>query len=302
MSPLADLERAFRQVTRGPLPLTIDGRNLGADLSPRAIPLDELRWLLLQGPVTYETKDRALGSVATKAQRHGDTWTVGFAGMMMPGLKRVARRLERAPGVERDEVGPEVVAAVIESIAHLDTSRERIAARVCWEVYRRARCALDIGRPRCRYLAELTVLPPASAVPGTNPEEVLTRAVRAGVVTPADAELVALTRIEGRRLTDVAERIDLPFDRLQKRRIRAEARVAQLLECERRGDCCDDDAGRRSDEQGRLAPQSDRLAMSRYRDRPRARVGGAVSVFAGADMRAAPRNLEPVVGMQWSAA
>jgi hypothetical protein len=161
---------------------------------------------------------------------------------------------------------------------------------------------LGIGRPRCRYLAELTVLPPASAVPDTNPEEVLTRAVRAGVVTPADAEVVALTRIEGNRLTDLAERIDLPFDRLQKRRSRAEARIAQLLECECRGDCCDNDVGMHGDEQGRHPQQSDRVARSRYRDRPWTRLEGAVSVFAGADMRARPSNPEPGSGMQWSAA
>ena len=230
-SPLADLEAAFRRASRGPTPLAVEGSEIGPDLPARAIPLDELRVLLLHTPVAYATKDRALGLVAARAQAGDDLWTVAFAGLLMPGLKRTARRLYRTQDVDRREVGPEIVAALLEALAHLDPGRDRIAASVLWEVYRRAYRALvpaDLVLP----LSELCEQP---ALRAGGPEDVLARAVRAGVVTADDAELIAATRLEDRRIIDLAASLGLPVARLKKQRWRAERRVVRLLHRESTG-------------------------------------------------------------------
>jgi DNA-directed RNA polymerase specialized sigma24 family protein len=231
-SPLAYLEAAFRDASRGPRPLAIDGQRTADDLPPRQIPLEELRRLLLHGSLTFETKDRVLGQVAARAKAGDEAWVVAFAGLLMPGLKRVARRLRRTGGVDAQEVGSEVVIGLLEALAHLDPCRDRIAATVCWEVYRRAHRATaqppGFELPISDSLRDRSVL-------GLHPEEVLTRAVRAGVVTADEAELVALTRLEHHALSDLARSVGLPRPRLAKRRYRAEARIAELLRREAEG-------------------------------------------------------------------
>ncbi len=228
-SPLADIERSFRSATRAPALLALEAADIASDLPEGLMPLDELRRLLLHGRLTFATKDRALSLVASRAHAGDDLWTVGLAGLLMPGLKRVARRLRRTPGVDAAEVGPEVVIALLEAIARADPAGERLAARLCWEVYRRAACALGVRRRATGDLEWPTDRPPGSAVPSTNPEAVIERAVRVGVITMDDAELIARTRLEGQRITDVAASLSLPASRLQKRRERAEARLTALL-------------------------------------------------------------------------
>jgi DNA-directed RNA polymerase specialized sigma24 family protein len=272
-SPLADIELAFRYATRAPALLALDGAAVGTDLPPRQIPLDELRRLLLHGSTSYATKDRALGLVASRAQAGDDLWTVGFGGLLMPGLKRVARRLRQAPRVDRAEVGPEVVVALMEAIARIDPAAERIAARVCWDVYRRAARALGVRRPTAREAAWPTETLTGSALASTNPEEVIARAVRAGVITVDDAELIALTRIEGRRVTDVALSLALPPDRLQKRRVRAEARLAALLRLERAGEISDAHRARGT-RPGTSPAAASTTALPGYRSRPGGRLAG----------------------------
>ncbi len=231
-SPLADIERTFRWATQAPALLALNGAAIASDLPPGLLPLDELRQLLLHSGLSYATKDRVLGLVASRAQAGDELWTVGFAGLLMPGLKRIARRLRQAPGVDPAEVGPEVVVALLEAITEVDPAGERLAARLCWATYRSAARALGVRRRTAWEPEWPTFTLPGSAMPSTNPEEVIARAVRAGVITVDDAELIAQTRLEGQRITDVAASLALPAARLQKRRERAEARLTELLRFE----------------------------------------------------------------------
>jgi hypothetical protein len=281
-SPLADLEAAFRQATRGPGALAIDGPGIAADLPARLIALDELRGLLLHGRLAFETKDRVLGLVAARAQSGDDAWVVAFAGLLMPGLKRVARRLRRTGGVDPQEVGSEVVIGLLEALAHLDPCRDRIAASVCWEVYRRAYRATV---QRDGWPLPLSEHVGAPDLIGLHPEEVLARAIRAGVLTPDDAELVACTRIELRSVSEVARSLGLPRPRLAKRRLRAEARVAELLRREA--------AGGTSDAHRSWCPPAasptmtvDRAETAVARWRPRARLDSALGGLASGSVAA----------------
>jgi DNA-directed RNA polymerase specialized sigma24 family protein len=270
-SPLADLERTFRWATRPPALLVLDGAGIASDLPRGPVPLDELRQLLLHGQLSYATKDRCLGLVASRAQSGDGLWTVGLAGLLMPGLKRVARRLRSAPGVEAAEVGPEVVISLLESIPRVDPAGDRIAARLCWEVYRRAARALGVRRQTAREPVWPTDRLPGSALSSTNPEEVIARAVRAGALTVDDAELIARTRLECQRITDLAASLGLPAARLQKRRARAEARLTEMLRRESAGGISD---AHRSRAGALTSPLSSGAGPSRYRSRPGGRLPG----------------------------
>ena len=279
-SPLADMERAFRLATRAPALLSVDGAAVGAGLPQRLVPLDELRLLLLHAPLSYATRDGAIGLVASRAQSGDGLWVVGLAGLLMPGLKRVTRRLRKAPAIEAAEVGPEVVIALLEAIPRVDPAGDRIAARLCWEVYRRAARTLGVRRRTTWEPAWPSDRLPGSAVSSTNPEEVIARAVRAGAITIEDAELIALTRIECRRITDLAATLALPAARLQKRRERAEARLTELLRREAAGEISDAHRFRP------VSPVADDAATTPagYRSRPGGRLAGLT--MSRADARA----------------
>jgi DNA-directed RNA polymerase specialized sigma24 family protein len=286
-SPLADMERAFQLATLPPALLALDGAAIGCDLPSGPLPLDELRRLLLHGHLSYATKDRALGLVAARAQTGDDLWKVGLAGLLMPGLKRVARRLRRAPGVDPAEVGPEVVVALLEAIAQVDPARERLAARLCWATYRRAARALGVRRRTAWEPVWPMDKPPGSAVPSTNPEEVIARALKAGVITVDDAELIAQTRLEGQRVVDVAASLAVPASRLQKRRERAESRLTEFLHGElaqATGDVSDARRSRTGLPSGRGA----RVNPAGYRSRPGGRLSGL--------------SVSPSDAMAWAAA
>jgi hypothetical protein len=65
--------------------------------------------------------------------------------------------------------------------------------------------------------------------PGGHPELVLARAVDDGVITSAQAELIALTRWQRRPLTEVAAERGTSYKALQQARRRAERRLAAYL-------------------------------------------------------------------------
>ena len=69
----------------------------------------------------------------------------------------------------------------------------------------------------------------APARPAVHGELVLDQAVAGGVVSRADAELIAATRIQEVRLRELAGRWGVGYEALRKRRQRAEAALAGWL-------------------------------------------------------------------------
>lgn len=66
------------------------------------------------------------------AQAEGGRWTVGLAGVLLPGLRRAAWPLVQAcPGKTLD-IEAETLAALLAAVADCDRNRERLAARLCW--------------------------------------------------------------------------------------------------------------------------------------------------------------------------
>ncbi len=87
-SPLATLERCFTSLTAGPDPLAIDGRALRHGLPPRPIPLDERRRLLHQ--LSPQARAATVNELVHHARTGSPAWLVGLAGVLLPGLRRLA--------------------------------------------------------------------------------------------------------------------------------------------------------------------------------------------------------------------
>jgi hypothetical protein len=88
-SPFDTLENCFRLLSTGRACLALDGRRLGRGLPARWISLDELR-VLLQHPAATGDLQRAVIEELVHKAMQDDGWTVGLAGVLLPGLRRIA--------------------------------------------------------------------------------------------------------------------------------------------------------------------------------------------------------------------
>jgi hypothetical protein len=141
--PFDTLERTFMLLTTGPRPLALPGSVLGPPLPPRAIPLDELRGRLLHPGTPYATRDAALMTLVRLSQQRGGSWTVGLAGVLLPGLRRALTPLRTALPDRTGDFQAEMLAGLLEALATADASRERLASRLTWAAARRGRRLLD---------------------------------------------------------------------------------------------------------------------------------------------------------------
>src|SRR5438034_6760015 len=85
-SPFAALEQTFALLSAEPRPLALDGTGVEG-LPDRAIPLTELRARLLHPSAPYATRDAALGALISRARSEGGAWTLGLAGVLLPGMR-----------------------------------------------------------------------------------------------------------------------------------------------------------------------------------------------------------------------
>jgi hypothetical protein len=223
------LDASFRLLVAGPSPLALDGAVLGCGLPARLIPLDELRTLLLRRSTPYAARDAAVAELLRRARRDHDTWTVGLAGVLVPGLRRVAAALaEDYPGDAAD-IDAEVLAGLVDAIGRIDPAGQRLAAQLLRAAFNRAK---RLRRAELWLAARSTPIEPASMAPpplAGHPDLVLARAVAHGVITRHEAELIGLTRLEGVSVAAVAAANGYQPGTLARRRGRAEARLVGWL-------------------------------------------------------------------------
>lgn len=228
-SPFAALERAFASLVTGPGPLAIDGAGLPG-LPDRSVPLGELRARLLHPSTRYATRDAAVSLVVALAQRRGGAWSVGLAGMLLPGLRRAAVPLVRACPGKAADIEAEMLAGLLAALSEARAERARLAGWLTGRAFDAAKTlvraeAAEQGRPAHRPV-------PAAPPKGFgHPDLVLFEAVATGVICADDAELIGATRIGGVDLHDAAAAWGLTYAAAGRRRARAErALVAHLRE------------------------------------------------------------------------
>lgn len=147
--------------------------------------------------------------------------------LLLPGCKRLVHRYGRNRKQERAAF---VVAEAWEHIRRYPLERrpERVAANILLDVRQRLlrwlrRQALE------ERVADLpdTALPPVPGGPEPTQEAValLGSAVRRGEIDRSSARLIALTRIAGLSVAEIAQRRGVKEQTLRRWRLRAEARV-----------------------------------------------------------------------------
>lgn len=243
-SPFDTLETSFRLLCTGPSPLTLDGREIGPPLPERPIPLTELGSLLLHPATPYEARDRAVSALARRAQDEGGAWTVGLAGVLLPGLRAAVADLVKASPDGGADIEADVLVELIEVLGGFDLATERAASRLLWRAAARAR------RRALRNQADATWHPidgdafedqpeaagrvseSPSAEPRRawgHPDFVLAEAVKARVLSPFEAELVGDTRLGGVTVAAWAARVGWQPSSLRKERSVAERRLADWI-------------------------------------------------------------------------
>ena len=106
-SPFDTLEACFGLLTTGPAPMALDGRQLGHGLPARRIPLSELRILLHHPSASDGLQLAILQELVRLAIQHRGHWTIGLGGVLLPGLRNIAKSarpidLEMRSHVETD--------------------------------------------------------------------------------------------------------------------------------------------------------------------------------------------------------
>lgn len=230
---LDTLATAFRLLVTGPAPLVVDGGEIHPELPARLIPLDELRELLLDGHTSNSARNAALGELVRRAQEERGAWVIGLAGVLLPGLRRVAGRLARDFPGETADIDAEVLGGFLEALNGLEPSGEHLASRLLWPAYRHARRLRMVEVEQTLRRIPETAAAHVPARPWGHPDFVLARAVKAGAITAAEAELIAATRLEGVDLVSFALAEECSIDVIRHRRHRAERRLVKFLASER---------------------------------------------------------------------
>jgi hypothetical protein len=134
------------------------------------------------------------------------------------------------PGKAAD-IEAEALAALLAAVAGCEPDRPRLASRLCWLARNSANRLLSAElAERARPAND-----PVSAAPRQpwgHPDLVLDKAVRAGVVGAADAELIGATRLGDEDLADVAQDLGIGYGACLQRRRRAESALGAWLRSE----------------------------------------------------------------------
>ncbi|OLT27997.1 hypothetical protein BJF83_16295 [Nocardiopsis sp. CNR-923] len=212
------------------LRLELDTDDLLRELAPftdaRPDTLLELRELLLSGSLARQVRDSVWRTVIESA-RVREEWMVAAIGLAMPALRACAARM--CVGLDAraaEDVQEEMLAGFIAAVHEVDTSW----CRLPWVL--RCRASRWGLRARKEALAVPTAVAEPLAngpVPTGNPDLVLEDAVRQGVISKADADLIGRTRLDRVPLTDVARERGTAYWQLAKRRSRAERRLTDAV-------------------------------------------------------------------------
>jgi hypothetical protein len=221
--PLDTLAGTFWALTTGPRPpLVLPGRSISADLPDRPVVITEL-----QDHPDDEVRG-ALWRELVRRYHGGDRdWRLGLIGMALPGLQRVFRKLARGYGGDLFELQNVILDGFLTALDQLDVDGiegYRICAHLCWAGRRagsRFRWAEAEHAARHRPFDE--TLHDAPDLPWDHEDFVLGRAVHAGVITRAEADLIGRSRLDRVPLRVLAADAGVCLGTIWKRRADAEA-------------------------------------------------------------------------------
>jgi hypothetical protein len=212
-----NLEAKFRYLITGPKPLALHGRAIGHGAPKRPIPLEELRRLLNEYD-NWPLHDAVMRELMRRANAPGgQAWMVAIAWMLLPALRKASGELARGFPGDPADLDAEILAGLITTVRAFGPCGDRIArhlvdkAQVHARRLRRHEARAALGLPPT---AAKKALHPAWQHPGAadaqppepwhDPTFVLQSAVSAGVLSPDEAHLLAVTQLDGCSLREIA--------------------------------------------------------------------------------------------------
>jgi hypothetical protein len=207
-------EDQFRALSQRPFLVTVDGRHVSPDLPARCIGLEELRVIMLKRRAGDQIKDAVWSHLVRMTRTEPDPWIVAAVGMMLPGLKNIAARMRACYPYGDCDVDSEILEAFLHELKRLDPDRPALHTQLYLAASRRGyRTCRREARRASRYVP----LPDSLADGcGGNPDIALARAVRDGVVTPKQAELVSRVHLDSAQRGDVARQLGMSRDRARR--------------------------------------------------------------------------------------
>ena len=230
--PLEAVAGAFRLLVTGPQPLALQAGRLAPGLPDRPVPLDELTVLLLHPSVSTAARNKVWAELVRRARSGSPAWTVGLTGVALPGLRRAVASLAAAYRGDPGDLEAEVLAGFLAALRALDPDELDhipLASRLTWAAYRAGRALAYSDATWAARRRDLDESCRAPARPSGHPDFILAAAVRRGVITAADAQLIGASRLEGIPLSQLAAETGSRHDSLCRRRAKAEKRLTRAL-------------------------------------------------------------------------
>ncbi len=225
-------DAAFRLLTTGPRPLAVHASRLAAGLPDRPVPLDELRVLLLHPATSARARNQVWAELVRRARTGDPAWVIGLTGIALPGLRRAVASLTAAYRGDPADLQSEVLTGFLAAMRGLDLDDLEdipLASRLCWAAWRagQAHAYADSDyAARRRVLSEWRDGP---ELPWGHPDFVLAAAVRRGILSAAQAELIGRNRLEGVPLSQIAAEQNIGHTALCMRRKRAEKAITDAI-------------------------------------------------------------------------
>ena len=118
--PFDAADAAFRLLCAWPQPLALHAAKVAAGLPDRPVPLDELRVLLLHPSTSARARNQVWAELVRRARAGYPGWTVGLAGIAMPGLRRAVGSLAAAWRGDPADLQAEVLTGFLAAVRALD--------------------------------------------------------------------------------------------------------------------------------------------------------------------------------------
>jgi hypothetical protein len=230
-SALRVAQRVFLLSTAEPTSLVLYREDIGAgggELPDGRLLLRPLRDLLLHPQTPPATRDAVWRVLIRRARADRSAWLVAALGMAMPGLRREVRSLSVNFRGDRDDLESAVAEGFVAELYRVDLAATALCARLV-RAGRRAglRQVYQDAAPQRVAWSDFASHPPR--VPWGHPDLVLLDAVRSGVLSPQEAWLIGVTRLEAVPIDAVARRTGQRPRTVAARRHRAERRLREAI-------------------------------------------------------------------------
>lgn len=232
LNALDTADAAFRLLTAGPQPLSLHASHLVEGLPDRLVPLDELRVLLLHPATGAFARNRVWAELIRRARTGDPAWVVGLTGIALPGLRRAVANLVGSYHGDPADLQSEVLTGFLAAVRSLDLDDLEsvpLASRLCWAAWRAGQAFAYADADFARRRRSLSLWPDGPEMPWGHPDFVLAAAVRRGILTPGQAELIGRNRLEGIPLSRIAAEMGVSHTALCNRRKRAEKAVSGAI-------------------------------------------------------------------------